>query len=104
MAQEWRGRTDGRHAYVVIEGENIGWRGRGGHKVMSVDKFLDNPRDAIAPDTSDYNQYWQQDSNGKTLTIRQSHHDQQSELYKVRTVSKKELENMGYDEGDLRYS
>lgn len=57
---------------VRIEGSNMGWRHRSGHRIMRVEDFTADPINSIAVN-SDYTQQWNVNEDG--ITVTQYHHD-----------------------------
>lgn len=94
VAQEWADNLDDESEYVLIKGEDIGWRHLSGHKVMKMFDFLNNPVASIQPDTNDLAQTWNND-NG-TLTATQSHHDAIEEKYTFTPIDEDQADEYGY--------
>lgn len=57
---------------VRIEGKNMGWRHRSGHRIMRVEDFTADPINSVAVN-SDYTQQWNVTEDG--ITVTQYHHD-----------------------------
>lgn len=91
MVEEWAERLPKRTQYLIIEGEGLGWRGRSGYKVVTLDDFKKNNVSIIAQNHVGVSQEWEQ-TLGKELRIRQSHHDSYSESYVVTPTTKKKFE------------